>query len=264
MSGGLSFATRLSGVLAVMLLLGCGLAAGLNYLKFERMLLEQQARVLEILAGELGTTVENSLALGVRLAGVPGAQALLERSRAAEPLIGGLTIADADGVVLFDTDRQNLGTSLPKERFEALARQVSWRFRVGADYGIGAPIVNGFGQPEGAVLLRYDRRAVDERLAAALLAMVQATLLALAIAVPLGALALHIVTRRTRRWFAAVEEAMQPGAPPAPLAIGLQAAIGEADGVLRDAEARLEEIAAEVPEAPPEGPQAETLERALT
>lgn len=257
MRGELSFATRLTGVLATMLLLGCGLAAGLNYLKFERMLLEQQARVLEILAGELGSTVENSLALGVRLAGVPGAQALLERSRAAEPLIAGLSIADADHVVLFDTDRQNMGTTLPRSQLAApgpagSAQAGAWRFRDGPRYGIGTPIINGFGQTEGAILLRYERTAVDERLAAALLAMMQATLLALALAIPAGALGLHLVTRHTRRWFAAMQEAMQPGAAPVALAAGLQVAIADTDAVLTEAEAKLEQIAAQLPEHAPQ------------
>ncbi len=248
MSFGVSFASRLGGVLAGMLLLGCALAAGLNHLKFERMLMEQQAKVLEILAADLGNTVENSLALGVRLAGVPGAQALLERSRAAETLIGGLAIADAGGVVLFDTDRQNLGTTLPRAVFDPHGAATPWRFRDPAGYGIGAPIVNAFGQLEGAVVLRYGRAAVDEKLVAALLAMVQSGLLALAIAVPLGAALIHLVTRPTRRWFAAVEAAMQPGAAREPLAEGLQQAIAEADAVLGDAERRLEAIAATVAE----------------
>lgn len=252
MRGELSFATRLTGVLATMLLLGCGLAAGLNYLKFERMLLEQQARVLEILAGELGTTVENSLALGVRLAGVPGAQALLERSRAAEPLIAGLTIADEDQVVLFDTDRQNMGRTLPRDPLAAAGATESWRFRDGPRYGIGTPIINGFGQLEGAILLRYERTAVDERLATALLAMMQATLVALAIAIPAAALGLHLVTQHTRRWFTAMQEAMQPGAQPAALAVGLQVAIADTDAVLVEAEVKLEQIAAALPEAAPQ------------
>lgn len=258
MTGGLSFASRLSGLLAIMLLLGCGLAAGLNYLKFERMLMEQQAKVLEILAGELGTTVENSLALGVRLAGVPGAQALLERARAAEPMIVGLTIADVDGVVLFDTDRQAIAGTLPGDRLAPAATADSWRFRDGQRYGIGAPIINGFGQPEGAVLLRYGRDLVDERLASALLAMVKATLLALAIAVPAGAIGIHLATRHTRRWFAAMEAAMQPGAIHAPLAAGLQSAIAQTDEVLTEAETRLERIAAQLSEAPPEKLEAAT------
>lgn len=258
MSGGLSFASRLSGVLTMMLVLGCGLAAGLNHLKFERMLLEQQARVLEILAGELGATLETSLALGVRLAGVPGAQALLERSRAAEPLIAALTVADADGVVLFDTDREALGSVLPRDRIAGLGATPAWRFAMGAEAGIGVEIINGFGQPEGAVLLRYGRRAVDARLGSALLAMVQAILLALAVAVPVGALALQLATRRTRQWFAATEAAMHPGAASTGLAAGLQAAIAEADAILTEAERSLEQLAVQLP--PPEGEPATPAE----
>ncbi|HEY4254339.1 MAG TPA: hypothetical protein VGM87_24240, partial [Roseomonas sp.] len=182
MTGSLSFATRLGGVLAAMLVVGCTLAAGLNYLKFERVLQEQQARVLSILVSDLGDTVENSLALGVRLAGVPGAQSLLERSRAAEPLIAELSIVDATGIVLFDTDRQNLNAPAPAAALEGRRDTDPWRFRLGARYGVAVAITNGFGEVEGAILLSYERRAIDERLASVLLAIVQATLLALVVA----------------------------------------------------------------------------------
>jgi hypothetical protein len=252
MSRELSFATRLTGLLATMLLLGCGLVAGLNYLKFERILLNQQARVLEIFSGELGSTVENSLALGVQLAGVPGAQALLERSREAEKLIAGLTISDSGNVVLFDTDRQNIGRTLRPEQLAASGLTAPWRFRDAAQYGIGTPIINGYGVPEGAILLRYGRAAVDVRLGAAMVAMVQSTMLAVGICVPLGALALHLVTRPTRRWFAAMEEAMLPGAPRLELTAGLQAAIVDTDVLLTEAEAQLERIASQLPDSAPQ------------
>ncbi|WP_368415315.1 hypothetical protein [Falsiroseomonas sp.] len=248
MSRELSFATRLTGLVATMLLLGCGLVAGLNYLKFERILLDQQARVLEIFSEELGNTVENSLALGVQLGGVPGAQALLERSREAEKLIAGLTISDTGNLVLFDTDRQNIGRRLRQEELAASGLAASWRFRDGPHYGIGTPIINGYGVPEGAILLRYERTAVDERLGAAMLAMVQSIMLAVGICVPAGALALHLVTRRTRRWFAAMEEAMQPGAPDLALTADLQAAIADTDALLAEAEAQLEHIASQLPD----------------
>jgi len=249
MSREISFSTRLTALLATMLLLGCGLVAGLNYLKFERILLDQQARVLEIFSDELGSTVENSLALGVQLAGVPGAQALLERAREAEKLIAGLTIADSSNVVLFDTDRQNIGRTLPQSQQAAAGLAAPWRFRDGSGYGVGTPIINRYGVPEGAVLLRYERTAVDERLGAAMLAMVQSIMLAVGICVPVGALALHLVTRQTRRWFAAMEEAMQPGAPRLALTADLQAAIADTDVLLTEAEAQLEHIASQLPDS---------------
>jgi hypothetical protein len=242
-----------------MLLLGCGLVAGLNYLKFERILLDQQARVLEIFSGELGNTVENSLALGVQLGGVPGAQALLERAREAEKLIAGLTISDTGNVVLFDTDRQNIGRTLRQSQLAASGLAAPWRFRDGSHYGIGTPIINGYGVPEGAVLLRYERTAVDERLGAAMLAMVQSIMLAVGICVPVGALALHLVTRQTRRWFTAMEEAMQPGAPHLAMTAGLQAAIAEADVLLTEAEAQLEQIASQLPDSAPQRIEAAAL-----
>lgn len=251
MSRELSFATRLTSLLATMLLLGCSLVLGLNYLKFERILLDQQARVLEIISEELGSTVENSLALGVQLAGVPGAQSLLERSREAEKLIAGLTISDIGHVVLFDTDRQNIGRTLRQDQL-AGALAGPWRFRDGPRYGIGTPIINAYGVPEGSILLSYERAAVDERLAATMLAMVQSIMLAVGISVPVAALGLHLVTRRTRRWFTAMEEAMQPGAPNLAMTADLQAAIADADALLTEAEAQLEKIASQLPDPAPQ------------
>ena len=251
MSKELSFSTRLTSLLATMLLLGCGLVVGLNYLKFERILLEQQARVLEIIAEELGRTVENSLALGVQLAGVPGAQSLLERSREGEKLIAGLTISDTGNVVLFDTDRQNIGRTLRQDQLASSGALTGpWRFRDVSGYGVGAPIVNGYGVPEGAILLRYERVAVDERLAATILAMVQSLMLAVGMSVPVAALGLHLVTRQTRRWFAAMEGAMQPGAPHLAMTARLQATIADAYMLLTEAEAQLEQIVSQLPDPP--------------
>ncbi|MES2711236.1 MAG: hypothetical protein V4653_06610 [Pseudomonadota bacterium] len=247
MNGSLSFAARLATVLAGMLMLGCGLAVAMNVLKFERLLLEQQARVLEIVAGDLGETLENGLALGVRLATIPGAQALLERARSAEPLIAGLSVVDAHGAILFDTDRQRLGGTAPELARAGISG--AWRFRDGARHNIGVPIVNGHGQSEGGLLLSYTRAAVDEQLVAALLAMISASLVALALAVPLSVIGVHVLTQQTRRWFARIEAAMQPNAAQEPCAVVLQAAIAEASAILEDAEQRLEAGAAEEVEA---------------
>jgi len=244
----LSFTTRVTSLVATMLMLGCGLVVGLNYLKFERVLLDQQARVLQIFSEELGNTLENSLALGVRLGGVPGAQALLERSREAEKLIAGLTISDSGNRILFDTDRQNIGRTLRQEQLVASGLAAPWRFREGSHYGIGTPIINSYGVPEGAILLRYERMAVNERLGAVMLAMVHSIMLAVGICVPVAALALHLVTRQTRRWFAAMEEAMQPGAPRRELTAELQVAITATDVLLTEAEAQLEYIAIQLPD----------------
>jgi hypothetical protein len=81
--------------------------------------------------------------------------------------------------------------------------------------------------------------------------MVQSIMLAVGICVPVGALALHLVTRQTRRWFAAMEGAMQPGAPRLELTAGLQAAIADTDVLLGEAEAQLELIASQLPASAP-------------
>jgi len=246
-SRGTSFASRLAVLVAAMLVVACALTAVLNYLKFEKLLLGQQARVLEIVASDLAEVFEHSMNLGVRLPGVPGAQALLERRRATDTLVDGLSVTDASGRILFDTDRQRIGEQVPPYLLPPPAVSEAWHVRRGDRNWIGVPIVNSFGQAEGALLLAYGRDAVDARLDAILLSMARAALIGLAVAIPLGSAAIFLAAGRARRWFAALGQAMAPDATQAGApaeAAEFRAAVAGVTEALAEAELRLEALAA--------------------
>lgn len=247
MSRGGSFASRLAVLVAAMLVIACSLTAVLNYLKFEKLLLGQQARVLEIVASDLAEVFERSMNLGVRLPGVPGAQALLERRRSTDALVDGLSVTDASGRILFDTDRQRIGEQVPPYLLPPPADPGTWHVRRGSQNWIGVPIVNSFGQAEGALLLAYDRDMVDARLDAILLSMARAALIGLAMAIPFGSAAIFLAAGSARRWFAALGQAMAPEAAQEEVpaeAAEFRAAVAAATTALAEAELRLEGLAA--------------------
>ncbi|MFN7634847.1 MAG: hypothetical protein ACK5PI_09050, partial [Acetobacteraceae bacterium] len=92
---GSSFASRVALLLALLLAFACAVVGILNYLKFERLLLAQQARVLGIIATDTAEGFERGINLGVRLPGVPGGQALIDRAVLADPDLRRVLVADA-------------------------------------------------------------------------------------------------------------------------------------------------------------------------
>lgn len=239
-----SFASRLAITLSALLAMACAVVTGLNYFKFEKILVAQQARVLHVTAEDLVGTFERSINLGVRLVGVPGAQGLLDVSWASDRTIRRLSVMDTTGTILFDTDRAAIGQMMPEimqrggEVGELPVNGLLW---------ITAPIVNGFRQTEGTLALAYDPMAARARLNAIALEIIRPTALVLAGGIPLAILLCFLLTRTTRERFAAVERAMlgleATGTDPA-AAIKVRAAVAKVEQVLEATEREIEAAAA--------------------
>ncbi|MXZ54255.1 MAG: ATP-binding protein [Acidimicrobiaceae bacterium] len=93
-------------ILAIMLIVltaGLVATAGLNYLKFERILIEIAAARYDPVLRELNRAINNSLNSGVTLASTHSTQQLIDRSAAQFEGAFDLVIRDKDGVVLFGT-----------------------------------------------------------------------------------------------------------------------------------------------------------------
>lgn len=241
-----SFASRLSITLSGLLVMACAVVTALNYFKFEKIIVAQQSRVLLVTAQDLAHTFERSINLGVRLGAVPGAQALLDGSWAADRTIRRLSVVDTAGVILFDTDRAAIG----RPRSEALPHAETTgggQSMAGGLLWISTRIVNGFDQAEGTLLLAYDPAAAQPRLNAIALEIIRPTVLVLACGIPLAVLLSFLLTRATRRSFAAVERAMLglDAAGPEPIAAGtVRAAVARAERALETAERDIEAAAA--------------------
>lgn len=241
-----SFASRLAITLSALLVLACAVATGLNYLKFEKIIVAQQARVLLVTAQDMADTLERSINLGVRLVGVPGAQGLLDSNWATDRTIRRISVVDTAGVILFDTDRSAIGQPRP-EMLRHDDAGGSGQTLAGGLLWISVPIVNGFQQTEGTLLLAYDSAAAQARLNAIALEIIRPTVLVLSLGIPLAVLLCFVLTRATRSSFASVERAMlgleATGREPA-AAIGVRSALARAEQALQAAEHDIEAAAA--------------------
>ena len=243
---GTSFASRVAILLGLLITLACAVVATLNYLKFEKLLLRQQSRVIEIVATDVAEAFERGVNLGVRLQGVPGGQSLLERALTKDADIRRISVSDARGHVLFDSDRGRIGADLPLElrtappdgarTLRANAEGLAW---------VGVPIVNGFGQVEGTLLVGHARATVSARLNAIALEMLAPTLAVLAVAVPLVVLATFLLSGPVRTYFDGLTRtiAREPvRARPTPTLAALDDGLGATERLLADAEAELERV----------------------
>jgi hypothetical protein len=241
-----SFASRLAITLAALLVMACAVATSLNYFKFEKIIVAQQARVLMVTAHDMADTLERSINLGMRLIGVPGAQGLLDASWASDRTIRRISVVDTGGVVLFDTDRSAIGQSQPAMLRHGDAGRSGQTMASGLLW-IAAPIVNGFQQTEGTLLLAYDPAAAQARLNAIALEIIRPTVLVLAIGIPLAILLCFVLTRATRSGFAAVERAMlglEATGPEPAAAVSVRGAVASAEQALETAEHNIEAAAA--------------------
>lgn len=241
---GTSFASRLAITLSAILVIACAVVAALNYLKFQRLLQTQQARVLMVTAHDLSDTFERGINLGVRLMGVPGAQTLIDARLAADRTISRLAVVDISGVILFDTDRAAIGQTMPDA---VLRGGAGGSVEAAGLYWLAVPIVNGFRQTEGLLLLAHDGAAARARLGAIALEIVKPTAVMLAVLVPLAVVLTFLVTRPMRRRFRVLERALlglPPTGPEPAAAEAVRAAVARAERTLDVAERELEAGAA--------------------
>ena len=196
----LPFAARLAVVMIAVVLTASALTVGLNTLKFRKVLRAQDDLVYSFVAADLRDTVEDSLNLGLPLAALQSTQNLIQRRRASETRILGITVFDSNDVILFDTDRFRINSKIPLEwRPEA---STTWSADLPDAILTAAAITSDFGQSAGGVVVRYDPRATDARMTAVLLSMVRAALPMLTAAAAAAALAGFALSRPYRRWLA--------------------------------------------------------------
>ncbi len=95
---------RIVAILLVLLAVGISAAAGLNYLKFERILIETAAARYDPVLRELNRVVNDSLRSGLTLESTRTTQQLLDRSASQFGGAFDLAVRNANGAMLFGTE----------------------------------------------------------------------------------------------------------------------------------------------------------------
>lgn len=206
---GIKLGLSLTGVVALALAFACVL----YYVQYETLFSSLQRSRLAVLATSIRDAVKGGTDLGLALKDMHGVQGVIERTRALDPDISGITVFDRQGRVLFDTDPARIGTTRPDTVAWAAASEAgaAWYLAEGARGVAGQPLLNSFDAVLGGIALDHSRAALFDslertaltlaRAAAGLLAAIGgAVVLLTVLAVRPLVRAARTMERRLRRW----------------------------------------------------------------
>jgi hypothetical protein len=206
----LPFTVRLATVVIAVLVLASALTVVLNDLKFRRVMHDQAQGVSEFVAVTLRSGIEDSMNLGMKLAALENTQAMLQRQQRISSDITGISVTDAQGMILFDTDPSRIGRiwhpeAGPVQRSRAgtsLNSSGTWGTGLDGDSLVGARLTNSYGQYEGEVVVRASDRDIDLRAAAILRSMILAASLVTGLTSLVAVAVVYVLSREHRIWFA--------------------------------------------------------------
>lgn len=212
---------------------------------------------LGVVAADIRKSLEGNLNLGLSLAAVQDAQAVIERAQADNPGITAISVFDGQRHVLFSTDRSTVGDTASADWLNAgrLTDQ-AWSHVDADDVIAGAPVMNGFDKPAGGIVIRISRAYVDFKrievfqqvakvaglfaLLAAAAAWIAATLIAQGLTRPLAAAVADIETLRR-----AEDGVVLPAGDPAmrlPAFAAFAGAVSNAQAALAEAGRTLQQL----------------------
>lgn len=148
----LRLAIRTLPVFAVIIGFAMFLAAYMNFSGVRSAYLDLIRSRMAMMAEGIGTDISTAHALGIRLSEQTTLPNLLTRQAATDPLMLSIDVASDDGAVVFSSDATRVGA-----QDVASTDGVAFRHE--------RRIVNDFGAPVGAVIIRLDRSAIDKTVA---------------------------------------------------------------------------------------------------
>lgn len=161
-----SLARKVSLALVAVLLFTLAGTASFAFYKFETVYSSLVQSRYSFLVFTIKKKVEDNLNFGFALRQIRQTQDVIEREKVRDRQVLGIEVFDANGEVLFDTDRGAIGTLVPEE-WQASARTGGSQSFGHTDEDtliVGLPLVNGLGKVEGGVVLRYPRAYLEHEM----------------------------------------------------------------------------------------------------
>jgi hypothetical protein len=217
MLGSGSLVVKLATAIIAILMSAATLATVLNLMKFTKIIEDQEARLYSFVVADISDTLERALALGLPLEVLSNAQQVIDRRRVDDPAVVRVSVVDAKGLIVFDTDRAQIAQKGDPAWGQPAAGQAAWRGSNAAQFLVSAPIVNTFGQAVGWVVLAYERSVVTGKAVSILHSMLSASLIAIGVGSVLAVLGVWLLARRLRAlWVRAEQQLVQAqlDAPP--------------------------------------------------
>jgi hypothetical protein len=214
--------------------------AFLNYSKFRSTLEDAvESRVLFV-GHNISDSLEQTLAIGSSISAAQPIKGLIEIEKRNDTLILSIDVADDDRNILFSTEPDRVGTSIPGTSAGDFEDDGHWRQVEPGAVSLGIPVRNTFDLQVGTVVLRYASPYLDQN-AYSFLQRIGVGSVALLVATVVPAtLLLWVLLARMRRMFAEIEKPLEA------LAGGQEADeqgdIGQFSSSVRQVEVELREV----------------------
>ncbi|MDP2800833.1 MAG: hypothetical protein Q8O26_03035 [Phreatobacter sp.] len=206
MLGSGSLVVKLATAIIAILMSAAALATVLNLMKFSKIIEDQEARLYSFVVADISDTLERALALGLPLEVLSNAQQVIDRRRVDDTAVVRVSVVDAKGLIVFDTDRAQISQKADRGWGMPAAGQTAWRGSTAAVFLVSTPIVNTFGQAVGWVVLAYERAVVTRKAVSILHSMLSASLIAISAGSVLAILGVWLLARRLRALWVSAEQ----------------------------------------------------------
>ncbi len=203
---------RLGVPISLIIALAIGLITFLNYYTYEKTYRQLNVSRITVVARDLRQAIETGLNVGLE----PRSNTQLEKALAnARDHTEGLRFA-----VVVDEKANRMvevGTAAPRQdwlkRIQSVGQESSWIGEGPDTYQVGLPFQNSFGVTGGAVILGYDKAAIDRATAAMWFRLLADWLLAVFVLTIVTLLGVRMVTRRLESELTQAEAALDPAQP---------------------------------------------------
>jgi hypothetical protein len=116
---------------------------------------------LERVSEEIAAVVTRNLAVGLALPEIASLPDFLDSQKSTEDLVKAIDVVDAEGRVLYSTQRKGASAETSWRSTIALSKDRPWHASEGIEAAVGEPIRNAFGMVVGHVVVRYSLESLD-------------------------------------------------------------------------------------------------------
>ena len=196
-----NLAARVAVNIFLILALALSLTGLMNHYKYRKFLADLLRDRHALVLQEIGHSIEASLALGLAIDALPGANSTLQTNISRHPQILSIEMFDETGTVLYSADESLRGDLVTEEWASAwnLGDEPVWA-RVERDaHVVGLRVHNSLGHSVGSLALRYSRADFDADVRAMGLRIATLCAGVLVVFASLGAALTVLFTRGLRR-----------------------------------------------------------------
>lgn len=186
--------TKIAAALLLVLLTALTTTAIMSYLIYDRTLSGLVASRFEYFAKELKRKIEAGLDLGLPLGELDNINELLRQELLTDRALVALSVINARGVVLFDTDSAHVGRSGASDWLRPETPQTTGVVPV-SETELGIPLFTSYGKLAGGLLVEFSKKHYDEKRSTTLRRVAEFAAVVLLMAGIVGVFGVLVITR---------------------------------------------------------------------